>query len=260
MNLVKKFKFGAYALSFATIFAACSDDDDNVITETPSEDQGKMKIAAKATYEPNIPGKLAENTTLNSFRVNFQEIELELEDLDDQNEETDDDWDDNGFYDSDDDIELQGPFELDLLSANPIELVDIEVPNGVYEEIEFEFDKSEDQESDLFEKSMQMTGEIDGVPFVFWHDFEEEIEIDFEDSTQSIVIDNDENTVVINFDLTGIVGAAGAVDLSNALDGNNDGTITISPEEGDDTDGNQLIAEALKEAIKAQIELMEDDE
>ncbi len=256
MNLVKKFKFGAYALSFATVFAACSDDDD-AVTPPSNNDQGEMTIAAKATYNANTSGKLAETTTVNSFWVNFKEIELELLEVDDDN---DDDWDDNGLYDSDDDIELQGPFELNLLSDNPIELVNLEVPNGVYEEIEFEFEKSTNQDSDLFNQSIRMTGEIDGTPFVFWHDFEEEIEIDFEDTNQNITINNDQNTVVINFDLTGIVGAAGSVDLSEALDGNNDDIIVISPEEGEDTDGNQLLAGALKEAIKAQIELMEGDD
>lgn len=256
MNLVKKFKFGAYALSFATVFAACSDDDD-AVTPPSNNDQGEMTIAAKATYNSNTNGRLAEATQVNAFWVNFKEIELELQDVDDENEN---DWDDNGFYDSDDDIELQGPFEHNLLSDNPIELVNLEVPNGIYEEIEFEFDKSTNQDSDLFGQSIRMTGSIDGTPFVFWHDFEEEIEIDFEDTNQNITIDNDQNTVVINFDLTGIVGAAGSVDLSTALDGNNDGEIVISPEEGEDTDGNQLLAGALKEAIKAQIELMEGDD
>ncbi|TQD37667.1 DUF4382 domain-containing protein [Haloflavibacter putidus] len=256
MNLMKKFKFGAYALSFATIFAACSDDDD-AVTPPSNNEQGEMTIAAKATYNANTSGKLAETTTVNSFWVNFKEIQLELQEVEDENEE---EWDDNGFYDSDDDIELQGPFELDLLADNPIQLVNLEVPNGVYEEIEFEFEKSTNQDSDLFNQSIRMTGEIDGTPFVFWHDFEEEIEIDFEDTNQNITINNDQNTVVINFDLTGIVGAAGSVDLSTALDGNNDGEIVISPEEGEDTDGNQLLAGALKEAIKAQIELMEGDD
>lgn len=255
MNLSKKLKFGAYALFFSTVLVSCSDDDNNV---APSTNQGTMKIGAKATFNSGAQARMTENesTLVSSFIVNFKELELEMEDLDD----TDDDGGlvvGDGFYGSDDDIELEGPWEVDLVSNNFVELLDIELPNGIYEEIEFEFDKNENADSDLYGKSMQMTGEINGTPFVFWHDFDEEIEIDFEDSSQNIVINNDDNMFVINFDLTGIIGSNELVDLSTAVDGNDDGVITISPE---DEDGNQELAEQIKEAIKSQIELLEEDE
>lgn len=243
---LRKLKFGAFALSLAFVFTACSNDDD---AATPAANKGSLKIAAKANYD-NSANRIAETVSLNSFIINFKEIELEF-----QEEDIDDDLNVNGYYDSDDDIELEGPFEIDLLSANNIPLVNIEIPNGVYEEIEFEFDKSENPESDLFGKSMEMKGEINGVPFVFWHDFEEEIEIDYEDLNESLVINNNVIEVVINFDLSAVVGATGTVDLSMASDNDGDGLITISPQ---DQDGNQALAEALKEAIKNQIDLMDD--
>lgn len=232
MNVFKKMKFGIVALSLATVFTACSSDDDS----TNAPNQGNLKIAAKASYIP-VATRGTDNVILGKFLVNFKEIELELQD---------------GFYDSDDDIELKGPFEIDLLSGNSIQLVDIEIPNGVYEEIEFEFDKSENQNSDLFGKSMLLTGEINGQSFVFWHDFEDEIEIDYEDSDQNLIINNDTKEVVINFDINAVLSM---VDLSTATDGDGDGVITISPE---DMDGNNDLAEALKEAFKVQIDLLDD--
>ncbi|MBO3097455.1 DUF4382 domain-containing protein [Gelidibacter sp. DF109] len=225
-------KFGVVALSLATVFTACSSDDD----ATKAPNQGNLKIAAKASYIP-VANRGTDNVNLGKFLVNFKEIELELQD---------------GFYDSDDDIELKGPFEIDLLSGNSIQLVDIEIPNGIYEEIEFEFDKSENPNSDLFGKSMQLTGEINGQAFVFWHDFEDEIEIDYEDSEQKLIINNDTKEVVINFDLNAVLGM---VDLSTATDGDGDGVITISPE---DLDGNNDLADAIKEAFKAHIDLLDD--
>lgn len=257
MNLSKKFKFGAYALLFSTVLVSCSDDD----SVTTSPNQGNMKIAVKATFNPDGEARMAETTTVSSFIVNFKEIELEMEDMDDI-DDNDDDFNNglevgDGFYGSDDDIELEGPWEIDLVSENPVELATLELPNGIYEEIEFEFDKSKNPESDLYGKSMKMTGEIGGAPFVFWHDFDEEVEIDFEDSAQNFIINNDENMLVINFDLTGIIGSNELVDLTTAVDGNGDGVITISPE---DEDGNQQLAEQMKEAIKSQIELLEEDE
>ncbi len=232
MNVLKKMKFGVVALALATVFTACSSDDDATI----APNQGNLKIAASATYNMAV-NRGTDNVNLSKFLVNFKEIELEIEE---------------GFYDSDDDIELKGPFEIDLLSGNSIQLVDIEIPNGVYEEIEFEFDKSENSNSPLFGKSMELTGEINGQAFVFWHDFEDEIEIDYEDSNQKLVIDNNTKEVVINFDLNAVLAM---VDLSTATDGDGDGMITISP---NDMDGNNDLAEALKQALKVQIELMDD--
>lgn len=241
MNVLKKMKFGVVALSLATVFTACSSDDD----ATPSANEGNLKISAKAEYQ-NALSRASENVTLSKFVVNFKEIELERQDVDV------DDADFDGFYDSDDDVELKGPFLVDLLSGNSIQLINIKIPNGIYEEIEFEFDKSEDSESDMFGKSMRMTGEINGTPFVFWHDFEDEIEIDFEDEGRNLVIDNNSQEVFINFNLNAVVDM---VDLSTATDNDGDGIITISP---NDEDGNRALAKVLKEAIKAQIDLLDD--
>src|SRR5690606_6660397 len=146
-----------------------------------------------------------------------------------------------GFYASDDDIALKGPFKTDLVSGNSIQSLDIELPNGVKEEIYFEFDTSENQTTDVFGRGLLWTGEINGQSFVFWHDFEDEIEIDYEDSDQNLIINNDTKEVVINFDINAVLSM---VDLSTATDGDGDGVITISPE---DMDGNNDLAEALKE-------------
>lgn len=224
-------KFIALALTVTFAFTSCSSDDDASTTN-----KGNLKIVAKANY-PKALGKAAENVMLSKFLVNFKEIELELQD---------------DFYNSEDDIALKGPFEIDLLSDNFVSLVNIEIPNGIYEEVEFEFDKSENKNSELFGKSMKLTGEINGKPFIFWHDFEEEIEIDFEDAGKNLVIDNNTQQVAINFDLASVMDM---VDLSTATDNDGDGTIMISP---DDQDGNNNLAKKLKQAIKAQIELMDD--
>lgn len=231
MNVIKTMKFGAIALSLALVFTACSSDDDG-----RASDRGTLKIAATANYSDAL-SKAGDNVSLTKFLINFKEIELELKE---------------GFYNSDDDIELKGPFEIDLLSANLIPLVNVDIPNGIYEEIEFEFDKNENPNSELFGKSMKMTGEINGTPFTFWHDFEDEIEIDFEDSSRNLVIDNNTREVVINFNLATVINM---VDLSTATDNDGDGVIMISPT---DEDGNNALAKKLRQAIKAQIELMDD--
>ena len=232
MNVIRKMKFGAFALSMSLVFAACSSDDDVKDSSTT----GNLKMAATASYTNEI-NRAEDNVSLEKFIVNFKEIELEFQD---------------DFYNSKDEIELKGPLEIDLLSGKLISLINIEIPNGIYEEIEFEFDKSENSKSEMFGKSMKMTGAINGVPFEFWHDFDEEIEIDFEDSNKNLVINNNTSEVIINFNLNTVVDM---VDFSKATDNDGDGVITISPQ---DLDGNNALAQQLKDAIKAHIDLMDD--
>ncbi|WP_310994210.1 hypothetical protein [Aequorivita marina] len=246
MKLLKNFKAPLLAIAVAGVFTACSSDDDN--TQDLENGKGQLGIFAAASYSPTADkNNLAGNSVieLSKFAVNIDEIELEYDDI----------IDEDSFYNSDDDIELKGPFELNLLTAEPVEIVTVELPNGRLEEIEFEFDKNELSESDLYNQSIRMEGTLDGVPFVFWHDFEEELELEFdEDDSPQGQIYNDQNGIVINFDLTAILDPTSGVDLSTAVDRNGDGLIEISP---NDTDGNQDLAEAMKETIKNQIDLFD---
>lgn len=246
---MKNLSIVAGVLLMSSVFVSCSSDDDNGPTQI---DSGNLVIAAKATYTPPTTASDLEVNPLeiSSFKVNFEEIELEFND-----DHLPEGIEDYPNYTSLDDIELEGPFEVELMSLEPVTIVDIPVPNGIIEEIEFEFDKSEDSESELYNKSMKMEGMINGQPFVFWHDFEEELELEFEDGDQELIIQNNESEVLINFDLTEVFDPTQYVDMSQATDGNGDGIIEISPE---DDDGNNQLAEEMKQAIKAQIELIED--
>lgn len=160
--------------------------------------------------------------------------------------------DDQGNSWGGDEMELSGPFELDL-SDGAVSVVDIEIPVGVYEEVEFEMDINKSPESDLYQKSVLINGTISGTPFVFFHTFEEEFEIDYEDTDQNLVIDESNNaTIIFNFDLNAVINT---VDLSSAQDTNNDGTIEISPV---DEDGNNQLAHNIKNAIIDYAELLDD--
>ncbi|HLS30232.1 MAG TPA: hypothetical protein VK021_05210 [Flavobacteriaceae bacterium] len=247
-NVMKNLSIAAIVLLMSSVFVACTSDDDTGPTPIQS---GSLAIMTKATYAPVTTNSLDVNfLEISSFKVNFEEIELEYND-----DFVPESFDNDPYYDSMDDIELEGPFEVELMSAEPVTIVDIPVPNGVIEEIEFEFDKGKNSDSDLYNKSMKMEGMLDGQPFVFWHDFEEEIEIEFEEGNQDLVIQNNESEVIINFDLNEVFGGIQHVDMSQATDGNGDGVIEISPE---DDDGNNQLAEELKQAIKAHIEFIED--
>lgn len=245
MNLMKNFKAPLLAMVAAGAFTACSSDDDN--GPEFENNMGRLGIYASASYLPT-----GDKTNLNDraiqlskFLVNIDEIELEYDDV----------IDDDTFYNSEDDIELKGPFELNLLVPQPTEIVVVDLPNGTLEEIEFGFDKNDNPDSELFKQSIRMEGTIDGANFVFWHDFEEDLELEFDEDSSQGVISNDENRVVINFDLTDVLDPIRGVDISTAIDGNGDGIIEISPS---DNDGNRALAALLKEKIKNQIEVLEE--
>ncbi len=164
----------------------------------------------------------------------------------------DDDGVNDNDYGSDDEVNLAGPFELDL-SQGSTTVTNVNIPEGVYEEVEFKMDVNSNPSSQLYQRSILLSGMIDGTPFEFYHTFEEDFEVDYENTGQNLVIDaNNNNSITFNFDLPSVVAN---VDFSSASDGNNDGTIQISPV---DTDGNQQLAFAIKNAIVQYAELIDD--
>ena len=255
-NYASTLKNGLWAIAALFTIVSCSNEDS-------SSGKGQLSIGAKSTVsstsgKASINGKsLNADVILTDFRMNLKEFELEMdyENEDDDNEGSDNEqWNDDGYFDYEDEIELEGPFELDLL-AGQVSFISAEIPNGIYEELEFKFDESTDPNSDLFGKSILIQGTINGTPFIFWHNFEDEVEVDFEDSQIDIVIQNNANGLILNFDLSLVFNVTSGVDLSQATDGNDDGVIEISPI---DEDGNNAIAQAIRNNIKQAIDLLDD--
>jgi hypothetical protein len=101
----------------------------------------------------------------------------------------------------------------------------------------------------MFNKSIEITGTINGTPFVFWHTIDEDFEIDYEDTNQNLVINNNSFDLVFNFDLNQVLSS---VDLSTAVDGDGDGLIEIGP---NDTDGNRALANQIANSIEDSCDL-----
>lgn len=232
------------------LLSSCSNDN--------NQNSNKLTILAKATYTNNA-GKLATGAINNSsgieitsFKINIKEMEFKLaesEDNDDDNNDNNDGDDDNdGYFDFDDENGLQGPWELDLLNqTNPI--TSVSIANGTYEEVEFKLNKSTVPASELYNKTIEIKGFINGVPFIFTHDFEKEFSIDYEDNNQSLIINNNSYDLVFNFDLNQWLST---IDLGTAVDGNGDGIIEISP---NDPDGNNALANELNQDLEDSCEI-----
>ena len=227
-------------LVLVIIMVSCSSDS--------SSSRGTLRIKAKATYS-NPTGKAVSDIVITSFKVNIRKIEFKVaegmgdgDDNDDANGDSDGDNND-GMYNGDDEAELDGPWELDLLNQTA-PVTTVSVPNGTYEEVEFKLSPSLVSTSPIYTKTVEIRGTINGTPFVFWHNFEEDFSIDYADASQNLVIANGTYDLVFNFDLNQVLSQ---VDLNSAVDGDGDGVIEIGP---DDTDGNNALATQLNDHIE----------
>ncbi len=226
----------------ALVLMSCSDDE-----SVPTNETALTTFGAKATFES---GRMNNELFISKFIVNVEDFELEF---DDDTFGDDDDGGPGGNYYGD--LELEGPFELDLSQPDVVfPIANVDIPMGQYEELEFDITRSSNSESELFQRSILIEGTIQEVPFVFWHDFEEDVEVDFEDTNIDIVVESNGDSVIINFDL-GFLFNTNIIDLSNATDNNGNGVIEISPT---DQDGNNALAQLIKETIKDAIELLDD--
>ncbi len=231
------------ALSTFVLVSCSKDDSSNSTDETAS-----TLVGAKATF---VSGRAFSDIEVTKFLVNVEDFELEFDNDDDFGD--DDDGGIGGNYFSD--IELEGPFVLDLSEPNLVfPIATIDVPVGQYEELEFDITRNKEPNNELFQRSILIEGTINGTPFVFWHNFEEDVEIEFEDTNLPINIENDGENLIINFDLTFLFNT-NVINLSGATDNNGDGIIEISPT---DQDGNNALANQIKEIMKDAIDLLDD--
>jgi len=106
----------------------------------------------------------------------------------------------------------------------------------------------------MFNKTVEIRGTIDGTPFVFWHSFEEDFEIDYEDNAQNLVVSNNSFDLILNIDLNLLMSQ---VDLSSAVDGDGDGVIEIGP---NDTDGNNSLANSINDRIEDCTDMDDDND
>lgn len=219
-----------------------------------------VTVVAKASLgSSTISGaRTSSAVVLEEFKINIREIEFEYDDPESEStSETEDDSLENVY----EDLKLNGPFEVDLLNESGAALdqmlTSTSIPNGNFEEIEFKLHKNDEVSSGMFGKSVYASGTINGTPFIFWHDTDEEFEIDFEDVNKNIVLHGQSLQVVLDFNLGLLFDAVSGVDISNAKDGDQDGTIEIGP---NDDDGNGSLADIIKDALEDATDLMDDND
>ena len=244
MNYLNKNAMKLKSIGIVTVLAlgmfACGEKEVNP--------NGEVTLVAKANTSSGTSisnGRVTSNLTINDFVINLREVEFEFDN---------DKMVDSTFKD----IKLKGPFELDLINnQSPADLIvgSATLPNAAYSEIEFKLHKGDVAGSKMDGKSIHMSGTIDGTPFVFWHDTDEEFEINFSDAGQNFVVNGEDLNAVITFNLGSIFDAISGVDLSIAEDEDGNGIIEIDPK---NTDGNKDIADHIKKLLEEKTDLIDD--
>lgn len=219
-----------------------------------------VAVVAKASlsYSTTAGARTSSAVVLDKFKINIREIEFEYEESESE-KESESEGETDTLEDVYEDVKLKGPFEVDLLSGSGAALdqmlTSVSIPNGNFEEIEFKLHKNKETGSSMYGKSVYASGTINGTPFIFWHDTDEEFEIDFEDVNKNIALRGQPLQVIINFNLGLLFDAASGVDISKAVDGDEDGVIEIGP---NDEDGNDWLADILKDALEDATDLIDD--
>ena len=215
------------------------------------EDEGNAKVSFQAVNSgARMKTTPVAGVVVNSFKVNIDEIEFEFWDS------PNDQFPDGESYSE---LELEGPFEVDLVSNGNTQLTNlvtgVQLPQATFDELEFEFELSENRASPLFGRSILVQGTINGVRFEYFSTIDEfAVELEFEPPVDLTAAGG--VSVVVSIDLAAIFDPLrGGVDISRATDGNGNGTIEIHLL---DNDGNRALADRLDDAIWNAIDTIEE--
>ena len=239
-----------FALSIVALvlvaFSSCKKDEDAV--------KGNLQLVVKSstTLPALSPMKKAmtQGIVIEKFMVNIDEIEFDVTD----------EWEDMLNDSIIESQELQGPFLINLMSTdalNGLSLGSTLIPEAAYEEVEFKFDRCLDNTNqEMYNRSVYITGTINGTPFKLWYKDEVEFEISLANNA-NFTLNGQSLKLYIDFNITQIINNLTSFNLSSATDGNNNGIIEIGQ---DDTDGNNDLSEKIIEALRDSIELDENND
>ena len=240
---MKNFKFLFLAL-FTIAIVSCSSDD-----SIGNGNEGGISLTISAvnpTASKTFNGqkKQVAEVIFTDFRISIRDVIFKNDD------------DSSSSLDNIDEIQFRGTYQIDLLdNGNALSqtIGNVFVPDGRYKELRFKFHKDEDLSptDNLFDRSIYIEGTIDGVPFVFWHDTSENLDLG---RSTGVVVQDGIVDFIVQFDISQFLSSLNQIDLGQATDDNGDGLIEIFP---NDEDGNQDIAKDLKENIKFAADLMD---
>lgn len=122
-------------------------------------------------------------------------------------------------------------------------------PEGNYKEVTFKLFKNTEGNANnpLFQKSLVVTGEVNGKVTTFWTESEKVIRA-VSDASTGVQVDNNTEMVLV-FELNKLFAG---VDFNTALDANLDGRIEISP---NSPDGNLVLFNKIESNLESAVSL-----
>lgn len=256
-NLLKIFIF---LLALPLTFIACEND-------TAQEmDSAKIAVQFRAangtTTRSAVQGETRamlfdDLVNVTSFKVNVGEIEFDFEDEFDDDDKMTEEYGET--YSSDDEIELKGPFEVDLVTNGVLQVetlfTGLELPMANFEEIEFEMQKNRNTASPMYQQTIRIEGEIDGTPFIFASDKEFDFEIEFDKP----FVPGEDLGVTVDFYVNKLfTHSLSGIDFTQAVP-DNDGVIRIYYYEDDELSVNYLLGKKIWEWLDDIIDCDFDD-
>lgn len=228
---IKDMKKTSLILIALVVLYACSNNDDN----------GSVTLSLSASNQNLKSGNNSQAATvvITDFQLSIRDVEFKKDESELNSTE----------------YEFRGPYTVDLHSETDALTQTIgtaDVPDGTYKVLRFKLHKDRDRQPThpLYDRSMYMEGTIDGTPFVFWHDTSENFDYEHADG---IVVAGGNVNISVHFIVDQFLNALHTIDLSEAMDDDQDGIIEINP---DDDDGNGTIADQLKANIKEAADLI----
>ncbi len=223
---------------------SCSDSDSNP-SPTAQVDLAFTSTGSTTLSSGRTNGRTNATIEITDFQISIRDVIFKT------------DSDDDGIADDSTEVAFRGPYALDLLDetgALDQSIGNAEIPIGVYEELRFKLHKTRDvgENDPLYDRSIFVAGTIDGVPFEMWHDTSENLDVG---KSTGVVVDENGVSVSVSFSIDQFLNSEVQIDLSQAVDTNEDGLIQINP---DDDDDNKDIADALKDNIKAAADLLDE--
>lgn len=248
---VGKFALAAIVLPAGLALYSCESEDKDPISD--SETQASLKAT---TSQPNSSTSengrlLISGFTVNEFTVGTQDVEMK-------------------YYAAADliggidlgGIQLKTTLNADLQSSSSekkslklisdgetkVSLVgEGSTPKGNYKQVSFSLYTSQSSSDPMYQKSMLITGEINGKSTQFWTETEKVIEATAE-SDSGIEVENN-TELLLSFEMEKLFAG---VDFSSATDANNDGKIEICP---NSPDGNAELLAKIESNIESSVVL-----
>lgn len=251
---MKNLFISLFLVAGATLFFSCKKDNaDTNKSNVQLIIKSNKTVPAKASSTLSSFAGMATNLTLETFMVNISEIEFGID-------EDATGLPENVLDSLVDAQELKGPFLVDLLSQKALDGLSLGktlIPNAIYEEIEFDIEPCVNNSNpDVNNKSVYITGMLNGKPLKFWTNEEFEFENEFPDGS-NFTLTGDNFKVYLDFNVGQIVSAFNLIDFSTVRDGNNNGVYEIG---SNDTDGNTRLAHYIIDAMKNAVELDRDND